>query len=187
MKTPEGTLHLIFFESGSLSLSLEFINWLDKLAREAWGFFYFPQSVLGLQMYIDLLSFYMGAGDTNSGPDICETGGTTEPGPYSSLTLLKVELWLTLSVCLFVYLFIYFPLLSTSVFRDRVSLCSPGCLGTHTVDQVGLKLRSPPASASRVLGLKVCATTAQLLSSFFYYLDYFHLWFNFRLFSNFLR
>jgi hypothetical protein len=47
------------------------------------------------------------------------------------------------------------------VFRDRVSLCSPGCPGTHSVDQAGLELRDPPASASQVLGLKVCATTAQ--------------------------
>jgi hypothetical protein len=45
------------------------------------------------------------------------------------------------------------------VFRDRVSLYSPGCPGTHFVDQVGLELRNPPASASRVLGLKVCTTT----------------------------
>jgi hypothetical protein len=35
------------------------------------------------------------------------------------------------------------------VFRDRVSLYSPGCPGTHSVDQAGLKLRNPPASASR--------------------------------------
>jgi hypothetical protein len=45
--------------------------------------------------------------------------------------------------------------------RDRVSLCSPGCPGTHFVDQAGLKLRKPPASASRDLGLKVCATTVR--------------------------
>jgi hypothetical protein len=45
------------------------------------------------------------------------------------------------------------------VFRDRVSLCSSGCPGTHSVDQAGLELRNPPASASRVLGLKACATT----------------------------
>jgi hypothetical protein len=44
-------------------------------------------------------------------------------------------------------------------FRDRVSLYSPGCPGTHFVDQAGLELRNPPASASRVLELKVCATT----------------------------
>ncbi|EDL32946.1 mCG128136, partial [Mus musculus] len=36
--------------------------------------------------------------------------------------------------------------------RDRVS--HPGCPGTHSVDQAGLELRNPPASASRVLGLK---------------------------------
>jgi hypothetical protein len=44
------------------------------------------------------------------------------------------------------------------VFRDNVSLCRPGCPGTHFVDQAGFQLRNPPASASRVLGLKACAT-----------------------------
>jgi hypothetical protein len=51
-------------------------------------------------------------------------------------------------------------------FQDRVSLKSSGCPGTHSVDQAGLQFRYPPASASQVLGLKVCATTAQQ-SSFF--------------------
>jgi hypothetical protein len=45
-------------------------------------------------------------------------------------------------------------------FQDRVSLYSPGCPGTHFVDRAGLEFRDPPASASRVLGLKACATTA---------------------------
>jgi hypothetical protein len=36
----------------------------------------------------------------------------------------------------------------------RQSLYSPGCPGTHFVDQAGLELRNPPASASRVLELK---------------------------------
>jgi hypothetical protein len=44
-------------------------------------------------------------------------------------------------------------------FQDRVSLCSPGCPGTHSVDQAGLELRNLPAPAFRVLGLKACATT----------------------------
>jgi hypothetical protein len=39
-------------------------------------------------------------------------------------------------------------------FQDRVSLCSPGCPGTHSIDQAGLELRSLPASAFQVLGLK---------------------------------
>jgi hypothetical protein len=47
-------------------------------------------------------------------------------------------------------------------FGDRVSLCSPGYPGTHCVDQADLELRNPPVSASQVLGLKACATTAQL-------------------------
>ncbi|GAB1300807.1 Serine/threonine-protein kinase 38 [Apodemus speciosus] len=42
-----------------------------------------------------------------------------------------------------------------------VSLYSPGCPGTHSVDQAGLELRNPPASASQVLGLQACATTAR--------------------------
>jgi hypothetical protein len=44
-------------------------------------------------------------------------------------------------------------------FRDRVSLCSPGCPGIHFVDQAGLELRNLPVSASQVLGLKACTTT----------------------------
>ena len=47
-------------------------------------------------------------------------------------------------------------------FRDRVSLYSPGCPGTHFVDQAGLELRNQPASASRVLEFKVCISTAGL-------------------------
>jgi hypothetical protein len=34
------------------------------------------------------------------------------------------------------------------VFRDRVSLYSPGCPGTHFVDQAGLELKNLPAYAS---------------------------------------
>jgi hypothetical protein len=57
--------------------------------------------------------------------------------------------WLILLTSLFFFLL---------VFQDRVSLYSSGCPGTHFVDQAGLELRNPPASASRVLGLKACAT-----------------------------
>jgi hypothetical protein len=52
--------------------------------------------------------------------------------------------------CLFVCLFVCF------VLRDRVFLRSPGCPGTHSVDQAGLELRDPPASASSLLELKAC-------------------------------
>ena len=49
---------------------------------------------------------------------------------------------------LFVFVFVCF------FFQDRVSLCSPCCPGTHSVDQAGLELRNLPASASQVWALK---------------------------------
>jgi hypothetical protein len=67
----------------------------------------------------------------------------------------------------FMYLFIYLFL----VLQDRVSLCSPGCPGTHFVDQAGLDLRDLPASASQVLGLNACTTTAwQDLFLYYHYI-----------------
>jgi hypothetical protein len=56
------------------------------------------------------------------------------------------------------FFFFFFSFLFL-VFRDRVFLYRLGCPGIHFVDQAGLELRNPPASASQVLGLKVCATT----------------------------
>ena len=46
-------------------------------------------------------------------------------------------------VCLFVCL-----LACLFVLRDRVSLCSLGCPGTHSIDQAGLELRNLPPSVS---------------------------------------
>jgi hypothetical protein len=51
-------------------------------------------------------------------------------------------------------------------FRGRACLCSPGCPGTHSVDQAGLELRNLHASASKVLALKEYATTALRGSNF---------------------
>ena len=65
-------------------------------------------------------------------------------------------------ISLFFCILLFFVLVFVFVFRDTVSLCSPGCPGTHFVDQAGLKLRNTPASASQVLGLKACDTTAWL-------------------------
>jgi hypothetical protein len=53
-------------------------------------------------------------------------------------------------------------------FFETSFLCSPGCPGTHSVDQTGLELRNPLASASQVLVLKACATNTQLHK---YFLD----------------
>jgi hypothetical protein len=46
-----------------------------------------------------------------------------------------IYLFIYLSIYLSIYLFIL-------VFRDRVSLYSSGCPGTHFVDQAGLELRN---------------------------------------------
>jgi hypothetical protein len=56
-------------------------------------------------------------------------------------------------------LLLFFWFLVFWFFWDRVSLYSPGCPGTHFVNQAGLELRNPPSSASGVLVLKVCTTT----------------------------
>jgi hypothetical protein len=82
--------------------------------------------------------------------------------------LLTTEPSLQLQTPTFTQQFCFFVLFWFGlVFRDRVSLYSPGCPGPHFVDQAGLELRNPPASASRALGLKACATTAQLLLNSF--------------------
>jgi hypothetical protein len=69
-------------------------------------------------------------------------------------------------------------------FWDRVSLYSCGCPETNFLDKAGLELRNPPASASQVLGLKVCTTTARqnpriLKYSFFRCFSYIFLYFSF--------
>ncbi|GAB1298265.1 Solute carrier family 28 member 3 [Apodemus speciosus] len=46
----------------------------------------------------------------------------------------------------------------------RIFLCSPGCPGTHSVDQGVLELRNLPASASQVLGLKVVIWSSLILA-----------------------
>jgi hypothetical protein len=89
---------------------------------------------------------------------LCKWAGIEqqEPLPLSSLPDLRKWNLGTVSYDFFFFL----------VFQDRVSLCSPGCAETHSVDQAGLELRNPPASASRVLGLKACATTPWPLMTF---------------------
>jgi hypothetical protein len=62
--------------------------------------------------------------------------------------------------------FFFFFVFFFGFIQDRVSLYSPGCPGTHSLDEAGLQLRDselrvPPVSASQVLGLKAYATTAQ--------------------------
>jgi hypothetical protein len=81
----------------------------------------------------------------------------------SSIGLFVLFVYLVgLVFCLFVCFVFGFL-----VFWDVVSLCTPGCPGTHFVVQAGFELRNLPVSASRVLGLKACATTPGWVVHFF--------------------
>jgi hypothetical protein len=104
--------------------------------------------------------------DIRESPYGCHVG--FNPGPLEEQSVFCH--FLTLSVCLSVFLSIY-----PSIYPDNmcvyicifeggvVSVYSPGCPGTHFVDQAGLELRNLPASASQVLGLKVYATMASFI------------------------
>ena len=54
------------------------------------------------------------------------------------------------------------PHIISSELSLSLFLYNLGCPGTHSVDQAGLELRNLPDSASQVLGLKACTTTARL-------------------------
>jgi hypothetical protein len=84
-------------------------------------------------------------GGSKAGKRVEKVGREKNPQNRKRLATEKLILFVCLFVCLF--------------FRDRVSLCSSACPGTHSVDQAGLELRNMPASASQVLELKVCTTT----------------------------
>jgi hypothetical protein len=72
------------------------------------------------------------------------------------------DIYIYIYVYIYIYIYIYTHThiyIYTHIYLTEF-LCSPGCPGPHFVDQAGLELRNPPASASQVLGLKACATTA---------------------------
>lgn len=66
-----------------------------------------------------------------------------------------------------------FPLKNSFLFVLRVSLCSPGCPQTPSVDQAGLELKNLLASAYQLLGLKACNhhCLAQKNFLFFFFLS----------------
>ena len=98
------------------------------------------------------------------------TGGRargSEDFEFKASLVYVTELWVGFvfiwgwRFCLFGFLGGFFVCLFfvivVVVFRVRVSLCSPGCPRTHSVDQDGLTEISMP-----LLGLKACTTTALL-------------------------
>ena len=68
---------------------------------------------------------------------------------------------LFLFICFIV--FIWFGLVWFFFFFFPETELSLGYPGTHSVEHAVLELRNLPASAFQVLGLKVCATTTQLI------------------------
>jgi hypothetical protein len=80
------------------------------------------------------------------------------------MILFFLSFFLSLSLPFFLSFSFFFSFFF--FFRYGVSLCSPGCPGIHSIDQAGFELRNPPVSASQVLGLKLCATTAWLVLNF---------------------
>jgi hypothetical protein len=87
-------------------------------------------------------------------------------GKHYTVIPSVITLYIEPSKCFCLFVFFVFCLFL--FFWDRVSLYNPGCPGTHSVDQAGLKLRNPSVSASQVLGLKACTTTARSKWFFFY-------------------
>jgi hypothetical protein len=77
------------------------------------------------------------------------------------MTLLYYNLNKSLFVCLFGLVSVLIL-----VFQYRISRYSSDCPGTHFVDQAGLELRNPLASAFPVLGLKGVCHQVQQINSF---------------------
>jgi hypothetical protein len=65
---------------------------------------------------------------------------------YREVTLKGSGLTISVLHLYFVYLLIIINLFL--IFHDRVSLYSPGCPVTHSVEQTGLKNRDAPVPAS---------------------------------------
>ena len=119
---------------------------------------YFPLLLLIFCLYLVHFSFWL----------LCVRRNFNSGSVYLEFCRLLVCLWASsffrlgkgfffFLFCFVLFLFCLF--VCFLFFQDRDSLYSPGCPGTHVVDQAGLELRNPPASPSRVLGLKACATT----------------------------
>jgi hypothetical protein len=90
-------------------------------------------------------------------------------GSRQVIAFLFLFLFFSFFVCFVLFCVLFF------CFQDSVSLYSPGCPGTHFVDQAGLEIRNPFASACQVLGLKACTNTAQFLFLiFFKFLSFFY-------------
>ncbi|GAB1295921.1 Ran-binding protein 17 [Apodemus speciosus] len=84
--------------------------------------------------------------------------GLSDPGNYHEfcrfLARLKTNYQLGELVLVKEYAEVIGLIANFTITSLQVSLCSPGCPRTHSVDQAGLEIKNVPASASQVLGLK---------------------------------
>ena len=75
--------------------------------------------------------------------------------------VLRTELWVSTTAVSSSnpWTFLFVCWLDWVGFLETRFIClAIGCPGTHSVDQAGLRLKDLPASVSRALGLKACAT-----------------------------
>jgi hypothetical protein len=94
------------------------------------------------------------------GSEMCIRDSPT-PTPFPSLPPLPPpppSPSLLYFIFLIFYFYFFFVFFKTGFLHIALAV-----LELTFVDQAGLELRNPPASASQVLALKACATTAQLL------------------------
>jgi hypothetical protein len=104
-----------------------------------------------------------------NGGVMCTALNTLISQYLSSYCTTSIEGWMALgslqesfSLSFFLSIFLSFFLSFCFVFFFSVSLCSFSCPGTLSVDQASLDLRDWPVSASRVLGIKMCAPSVIL-------------------------
>jgi hypothetical protein len=95
------------------------------------------KALVDFQVFV---SFFTGIWEINSGP---REGQEIYLTVEQSLLLLPV-----LKLLLLFFFFFFFG------FQNRVSQCSPGCPGTHYIDQAGLELRFSHLCFSTSSGIK---------------------------------
>ena len=81
---------------------------------------------------------------------------------FATISCSELDFFFSFYFFSFFFFFFFFGFFETGF----LCVALAGSPGTHFVDQAGLKLRNPPASASRVLELKACATMPGLSQIF---------------------
>jgi hypothetical protein len=110
----------------------------------------------------DISCFFLSAWLPFKGPQKCFPAAWS-PSHWPGQSRLDNAILIAVYCRVFWLVFYNVDRLNWSLFLfvwNKVSLRSPGCPGTHSVDQAGFRLRDLPAPAFRVLGLKVCTSVS---------------------------